>query len=110
MRHLLSWSVLCLSLFVAIGCGSGNHKQYGSVIDLYLVSHDTGQWHTLATVEHNSNISGPTVTSRIVPGTYDVYYCHGCATPGSGGISAETDTSDAFPRGLRVLDTCVAVP
>jgi hypothetical protein len=85
-------------------------NEYGSVIDLYLVSRDTGQWHTLATFEYNSSLYGPTVTSRVVPGVYDLLYCHGCATPGSGGISGETDSSDAFPVGLRVLDACVAVP
>ena len=78
-------------------------------VELYLVSRDTGQWHTLATFDYNSGIFGPTVTPRVVPGTYDIYYCHGCSTPSSGGITAETDAADAFPRGLRVLDACVAV-
>ncbi len=84
--------------------------EYGAQIELYLVSRDTGQWHTLATFDYNSSLFGPTVTPRVVPGTYDVYYCHGCATPGSGGIASETDATDAFPTGLRVLDACVAVP
>jgi hypothetical protein len=84
-------------------------NEYGADIEIYLVSKDTGQWHTLATFDYNSTLYGPTLTSRVVPGVYDVYYCHECAT-GSYGISAETDASDAFPRGLRILQACVSVP
>ncbi len=84
-------------------------NEYGSDIELYLVSKDTGQWHTLATFSYNSNLFGPTVTPRVVPGLYDVYYCHECSTA-TRGISSETDATDAFPRGLRILDRCVTIP
>jgi hypothetical protein len=84
-------------------------NEYGTNIELYLVSRDTGQWHTFATFGYNSNLFGPTETPRVVPGTYDVYYCHGCSTTPSG-ITAETDATDAFPGGLRILGSCVSVP
>jgi hypothetical protein len=84
-------------------------NEYGTGIELYLVSRDTNQWHTLATFSYNSNLNGPTVTPRIVPGVYDIYYCHACSTA-SGGISAETDATDAYPKGLRVLGACVTLP
>src|SRR5260370_31646553 len=79
-------------------------NEYGTDVELYLVSKDTGQWHTLATFSYNSGLNGPNVTPRVVPGTYDLYYCHACSTA-IGGISSETDASDAFPKGLRVLQS-----
>ncbi len=84
-------------------------NEYGTDVALYLVSHDTGQWHTFATWSYNSNLYGPTVTPRVVPGVYDVWYCHGCSTA-THGISPETDATDAFPEGLRVLRSNVTVP
>src|SRR4029077_4010154 len=55
-----------------------------------------------------STLYGPTVTPRIVPGTYDVYYCHNCSTTAPF-ISNETDAADAFPNGLRVLQSNVVL-
>ncbi len=84
-------------------------NEYGTDVAVYLVARDTAQWHSLASWSYNSNLYGPTVTPRVVPGTYDVWYCHGCST-GVPGISPETDATDAFPEGLRALESCVTVP
>ena len=83
--------------------------EYGAQIEIYLVSHDTGQWQTFATFSYNSSLFGPTVDPLVGPGIYDVYYCHDCTTPASGGIAQETDATDSFPRGLRVLQTGVTL-
>jgi hypothetical protein len=82
---------------------------YGTEVDLYLVSKDTGQWHSLAYWSYNSALYGPTATPLLVPGAYDVYYCHNCATSGAP-IAPETEAGDAFPAGLRILRPCVSAP
>jgi hypothetical protein len=82
---------------------------YGTEIDLYLVAKDTGQWHSLAYWSYNSSLHGPTVTPLLVPGAYDVYYCHDCSTSGAP-IASETEVGDAFPSGLRILRACVSAP
>ena len=84
-------------------------NEYGTNVSLYLVARDTHEWHTFATFGYNSNLFGPTMNPRLVPGVYDVYYCHGCSIAPRG-ISAETDATDAFPNGLRILDGCVTLP
>jgi hypothetical protein len=92
-------------------------NEYGMDTEIYLVSRDTGEWHTLATFDYTvgtismPTIYGPTVDPRLVPGTYDVLYCHQCGLPGkTAPIAQETDATDAFPRGLRILQSCVTLP
>src|SRR5262245_18995346 len=87
-------------------------NEYGMDTEIYLDTKDTGQWHTLATFNYTGSTSnpvlyGPTVNPRVVPGIYDIYYCHRCNA--SGNVSYETDATDAFPRGLRVLQSGVTV-
>ena len=88
--------------------------EYGSSATLYLRARDTGEWHLLASFDYVGSppaLYGPTVDPRLVPGTYDVLYCHNCATQGTSvPISDATDATDAFPNGLRVLQACVTVP
>src|SRR5262249_18003064 len=72
---------------------------YGTDIEIYLVSKDTGQWHTFATFNYNSSLYGPTINPRLVPGAYHVHYRPYAAT-GSGGISRATVSPDASPPGL----------
>src|SRR5262249_57359332 len=79
---------------------------YGLDTEIYLVAKDTGEWHALATWNYAATMStlfGPTVSPRMVPGTYDLLYCHQCNS--SANISFETDAADAFPRGLRILQS-----
>jgi hypothetical protein len=83
-------------------------NEYAMDTELYLVANDTGEWHELANWNYNTALYGPTVTPRVVPGTYDILYCHQCN--GGTNTSFETDATDAFPRGLRLLGTCVTVP
>src|SRR6185437_16729730 len=91
------------------------NDEYGSSSTIYLVSKDTGQWHIFADFDYTGSVSngtlyGPTVNPRMVPGTYDVYYCHNCElSTTSTNVTGETDTNDVFPNGLRILQSNVVV-
>jgi hypothetical protein len=91
-------------------------NEYGSAATLYLVARDTSEWHELSYLVYDgagspATLFGPTFDPRIVPGTYDVYYCHNCSTTmSSAPVSSQTDAADALPNGLRALRSCVTVP
>src|SRR5262249_29873069 len=76
---------------------------------LYLRAPDTGAWHQLAYFYHTSGgLWGPYFTSKILPGTYDVLYRRDWDSTYN--TVGSTDVTDKIPKGLRILDACVAVP
>jgi hypothetical protein len=85
----------------------------GSML-LYLVSQDTGAWHTLASVRYGGCCGNYTLTvadrdyrTRVMPGTYDLLYRR--AYSAADGTSSQTDQTDALVNGLRYLRRDVVV-
>jgi hypothetical protein len=84
---------------------------YGLQTTLYLKSRDTGALHLYGYFDYtgvNSTLYGPIVTSKVLPGTYDILYWRDW-DPTSNQVT-ETDSGDAIPHGLRLLGACVTVP
>jgi len=84
---------------------------YGISTSMYLRSRDTGAWHELSYFSYNgagNTLYGPTWTSKVVPGLYDVLYEREYQS--SSNLVYDTDPTDKIPHGLRYLGVCVNVP
>src|SRR5262249_43090937 len=62
----------------------------------------------LAYWSYNSALHRPTVSPLMVPGTYDVYYCHNCATSGAP-IAPERSEERRVGKGRRTRRSALVV-
>src|SRR6185503_140654 len=74
---------------------------YGVGTTLFARALDTGAWHQLATFNYtgvSSTLYGPTFTTKLVPGVYDILYTREWDSQYD--TVSSTDATDKIPHGL----------